>query len=250
MYEMNFCMEFFSKNAVFDPVDVFLRLNALSPMPFATFQKFSEGYLMSASPERFLKKKEDLIISQPIKGTARRGKNKTEDEKLRKELLYSEKERAENLMIVDLVRNDLAKSAVLGTVKVDELFGIYSYSKIHQMVSTVSAKANPELNFVDIIKNAYPMGSMTGAPKVSAMKLIENYENSRRGLFSGAAGFIKPNGDFDFNVVIRSLIYNSKTKTISFHVGSAITYDSDPEKEYQECLLKASAIMQVLGLSS
>src|SRR5690606_8474955 len=186
------------------------------------------------------------IISQPIKGTMRRGSNESEDNVLKDQLYHSEKERAENMMIVDLVRNDLARSAIPGSVKVDELFGIYTYPKVHQMVSTVSANAGSDVAFSEIIRNAFPMGSMTGAPKVSAMKLIEQFESSRRGLFSGAAGYITPNGDFDFNVVIRSILYEQKTKKISFQVGSAITYDAVPDQEYQECQLKAEAMRQVL----
>lgn len=247
VYELNFCMEFMGNNPVFHPLTAFQKLNQLSPMPFAAFQKFGDKYLLCASPERFLKKSGDNIISQPIKGTISRGKSPLADKNQQARLFHSEKERAENMMIVDLVRNDLAKSAFSGTVKVEELFGIYSYEKIHQMVSTVTAKAKPELSFVDIIRNAFPMGSMTGAPKISAMQLIEHYESSKRGLYSGAAGYITPTGDFDFNVVIRSILYNGSNGNLSFQVGSAITYDALPEQEYEECLLKARAILEVLG---
>ncbi|MDQ3392628.1 MAG: anthranilate synthase component I family protein, partial [Bacteroidota bacterium] len=189
---------------------------------------------------------EKRLISQPIKGTARRGNDPEEDEKIKYELKNNEKEQAENLMIVDLVRNDLAKSSIPGTVKVKDLFGIYTFQQVHQMISTVTAEIKKDLHFIDAIKNAFPMGSMTGAPKVKAMEFIEHYEKSKRGIYSGAAGFITPWGDFDFNVVIRSLFYNTKSKTLSFQVGSAITYDSIPKKEYEECLLKAKAMMEVL----
>lgn len=246
VYELNYCIEFSGKNARFNPLEGFKKLNKISPMPFATFQKIADRYLLCASPERFLKKDGNLLTSQPIKGTIRRGKSQKEDTLLMKELQNSEKERAENMMIVDLVRNDLAKSAIPGSTKVEEIFGIYSYQHIHQMVSTIIAEAKPEIHFTEIIRNAFPMGSMTGAPKISAMKLIEQLEESKRGLFSGAAGYISPGGDFDFNVIIRSLLFDRSSGNLSFHVGSAITYDAVPANEYEECLLKAEALLKIL----
>lgn len=246
VYELNYCMEFYGNNKLFDPLAAFLKLNNLSPMPFAAFQKIEDKYLVCASPERFLKKNGGKLISQPIKGTIGRGKTSEEDEALKFELQNSEKERAENMMIVDLVRNDLAKSSITGSIKVQELFGIYSYTKVHQMVSTVISEAKAEISFSEIIKNAFPMGSMTGAPKVIAMKIIEEIEDTKRGIFSGAAGYITPQGNFDFNVVIRSLLYNQTSGNLSFQVGSAITYDSVPEKEYEECLLKADALLALM----
>lgn len=245
-YEMNYCIEFSSEVKSFDPLGCYLQLNELSPMPFSAFLRFGEVYLICASPERFIKKDRDTIISQPIKGTIRRSSDENEDDALRTALRNSEKERAENLMIVDLVRNDLAKSAQAGSVKVDELFGIYTFERVHQMISTISAKHNQEISTTDIIKHAFPMGSMTGAPKVRVMQEIESLEHSARGLYSGAVGYFSPDQDFDFNVVIRSIMYNSETGKISFHVGSAITYDSDPEYEYNECLLKAESLLEVL----
>lgn len=247
VYELNYCLEFFAEQALLDAVDVYKRLQEISPTPFGSFFKCYDQYLMCASPERFLKKKGDQLFSQPIKGTMKRGSTKKEDEKLKDILLHSEKERAENLMIVDLVRNDLARSSKTGTVKVDELFGIYCFKQVHQMISTVSSTLRNDVHAIDAIKNAFPMGSMTGAPKLSAMELIEKYECTKRGLYSGALGYILPNDDFDFNVVIRSMQYNSTAKYLSYEVGSAITFDSDPEEEYDECLLKAQAIMAALG---
>lgn len=247
VYELNYCIEFLGNAPRLNPLVNFQKLNRLSPMPFATFQRYADRYVLCASPERFLKKHGTQLISQPIKGTAGRGTSITEDEQIKSRLFNSEKERAENMMIVDLVRNDLAKSALPGTVRVEELFGIYSYEKVHQMVSTVTAQAKPEISFVDIIKNAFPMGSMTGAPKVRAMELIEQYEVSRRGVYSGATGYITPNGDFDFNVVIRTLLYNQANGNLSFQVGSAITFDAVAEQEYEECLIKAKAILEMLG---
>jgi para-aminobenzoate synthetase component 1 len=245
IYELNYCLEFFAENAAIEPLEIYDKLNSSSPMPFSAFHKHMDQYLMCASPERFLKKQERQLISQPIKGTSKRGLNEQEDQVLKDQLKNSPKERSENMMIVDLVRNDLARSSVPGSVKVEEIFGIYSFRQVHQMISTVISELKKEVHPIDAIKNAFPMGSMTGAPKISAMKLIEHYEKSRRGLFSGALGFIDGNGDFDFNVVIRSILYNASEKYISFQAGSAITHLSDAEKEYEECLLKADAMKNI-----
>lgn len=247
IYELNFCQEFFAENASVNPVETFEALNLTSPTPFAGYFKLYHQYILSATPERFLCKRGNKLISQPIKGTARRSENPIEDEKIKIGLKQDIKERTENVMIVDLVRHDLTKSALKGTVKVEELFGVYSFSQVHQMISTISCELDPKINFIDAIKNAFPMGSMTGAPKVKAMELIEQYEETKRGIYSGSFGCINPNGDFDFNVVIRSILYNSQNNYVSFQVGGAITYQSNPEKEYEECLLKASAILSVLG---
>lgn len=246
IYEMNYCMEFYAENVVIDPYETYLSLSELSPTPFSCFYRNRDLYLISASPERFLKKREDKIISQPMKGTTKRGVTAADDELLKMKLQNDAKEQSENVMIVDLVRNDLSKHAVRGSVKVEELFGIYTFPQVHQMVSTVSGELLPGASITEVIKDAFPMGSMTGAPKVSAMQLIEQYEKTKRGLYSGAIGYITPEGDFDFNVVIRSIIYNSFHKYLSFIVGSAITATSDAEKEYEECLLKAKAMMKVL----
>jgi para-aminobenzoate synthetase component I len=247
VYELNYCMEFYNEQTTVDPLSTFLALTKRSPMPFAAFQRIGNQYLMCASPERFLKKTGDHLVSQPIKGTARRDADPARDALLKEQLLNSEKERAENMMIVDLVRNDLARSSVPGTIQVDEMFGIYSFQQVHQMISTVSSTLRPGLPFTEGIRNAFPMGSMTGAPKIRAMQLIEELESSKRGLFSGAVGYITPNQDFDFNVVIRSLFYNQATGYLSFQVGSAITYDSVAEQEWDECMLKAKAMLEVLG---
>lgn len=247
VYEMNYCVEFFSENAEIIPEDIYEKLKQKSPTPFSSFYKYNDQYLMCASPERFMKKQGNRLYSQPIKGTMKRGENEQEDEIQKQKLLNSEKERAENLMIVDLVRNDLARSSKTGSVHVDELFGIYSFRHVHQMISTVSSELRSDVHFVDAIKNAFPMGSMTGAPKIMAMQLTEKYENTTRGLYSGAVGYITKEGDFDFNVVIRSMQYNAATQYLSCEVGSAITYDSIPEQEYEECMLKAKAILEVLS---
>ena len=250
VYEVNFCQEFFAENVDINPVSVFSELNRISPTPFANFFKQGDRYIISATPERFLSRRGQKLISQPIKGTATRCSDKDEDIRIRENLRNDPKERAENVMIVDLVRNDLTKSAVPGTVRVEELLAIYSFRQVHQMISTVVCEANPELAITEVVKNTFPMGSMTGAPKIKAMELIEQFEETKRGIYSGAVGYFSPTGDFDFNVIIRTLLYNRNNKYLSFHTGSAITYDSDPIKEYEECLLKAKAIFKVLGPSA
>ncbi|MES3017223.1 MAG: anthranilate synthase component I family protein [Bacteroidota bacterium] len=246
IYEINFCQEFYAEDADIDPVSTFIRLNKISPTPFSSFMKIGERYIISATPERFLSRKGSKLISQPIKGTYARSSDAEKDEDQRKSLKADEKELAENVMIVDLVRNDLTKSAKAGSVKVEELFGVYSFKQVHQLISTVVCERAEGLSNAQIIANTFPMGSMTGAPKISAMVLAEQYERSKRGVYSGAVGYFAPNGDFDLNVVIRTLLYNAENKYLSFHTGGAITIDSDPEKEYHECVLKAKAILEVL----
>ncbi len=246
IYEANFCTEFATKNAQLDSLKAFESLNAISEPPFAVYARMDDLHVMCASPERYLKKTGDKIISQPIKGTARRSQHLIEDEALKVALYNDPKERSENVMIVDLVRNDLSRTAVKGTVAVEELYGIYSFKQVHQMISTVTSQIN-DTTAVDVIKSTFPMGSMTGAPKISAMNIIEQNESFYRGLYSGSIGYMTPDGDFDFNVVIRSILYHSKTGYVSYAVGSAITATAVPEKEYEECLLKAKAMMQVLA---
>ena len=246
VYELNLCMEFFAQKAKIQPLAAYKELLKISPVPFAAYAKFEgEHYTMCASPERFIKKEGEKLISQPIKGTAKRGENTADDEALKYNLRNSEKEIAENVMIVDLVRNDLSRSCTIGSVQVEELFGIYTFPQVHQMISTITGTLQKNIHWADALSRTFPMGSMTGAPKVKAMNLIEYYEESRRGLFSGAIGYITPDGDFDFNVVIRSLLYNAARQYLSYHVGGAITYDSVREDEYDECMLKASAIQQI-----
>lgn len=246
IYEANFCQEFFAENSTINAVDVFNKLNEISKPPFATFFKNSDKYLLSASPERYIKKEGDRVISQPIKGTAKRSVDKIEDAKLAEDLSKDEKERSENIMIVDLVRNDLSHTATKGSVKVEELCKVYSFLQVHQMISTISSRVPADIKPVDILKTTFPMGSMTGAPKISAMQIIEALEETKRGLYSGSVGYFTPQGDFDFNVIIRSILYNETNKYISYSVGSAITAKSITLKEYEECLVKAKAMRQVL----
>ncbi|RXK58514.1 anthranilate synthase component I family protein [Lacibacter luteus] len=247
-YELNYCMEFFAENAVLDPLQCYKALTTISPNPFSAFYKVSNSYLLCASPERFLRKEGSRLISQPIKGTIKRNNaDAVADDLLKQQLYKSAKDRSENVMVVDLVRNDLSRVCKEGTVQVDELFGIYSFPQLYQMISTISGQVNEALSFTDILRATFPMGSMTGAPKRKVMQLIELYEQTRRGLFSGAVGYIAPTGDFDFNVVIRSIFYNAVTNYLSYIVGSGITFYSNAEQEYDECLLKADAIRKVLS---
>ena len=246
IYEANFCMEFYAENATINPLEKFNKLNAISQTPFAVYFKNNNHFLLSATPERYLRKEGETLISQPIKGTAKRFLDPMEDELAKTNLASDPKERSENIMITDLVRNDLSRTAQKGTVEVKELCGIYSFQQVHQMISTITSKLDAKYSLIDVLKLTFPMGSMTGAPKISAMKIIEELEETKRGLYSGAIGYFSPNGDFDFNVVIRSILYNQEKKYLSFSVGSAITALSDPEKEYEECLLKAKAMHEVL----
>ena len=246
IYEVNFCQEFFAENTAINPLKVYQKLNEISSPPFATFLRIKDHFLLSASPERFVKKKNNKIISQPIKGTAKRLANKEDDLEIAKQLYQNPKERAENIMIVDLVRNDLSKTAIKGSVKVEELCKVYSFKQVHQLISTVVSKVENDTNPVEIIKSLFPMGSMTGAPKISAMKIIEAQEETKRSLYSGAVGYFTPNNDFDFNVVIRSILYNQTKKYISFTVGGAITSKSIIVNEYEECMVKADAMKRAL----
>lgn len=247
IYEINYCISFIISEYKCNVVSIYNQLKQFSPNPFACLLKFNNQYIISASPERFLKKLGKKIISQPIKGTIKRTSNIAKD---KEELLNCEKERAENVMIVDLVRNDLKKCSETGSIHVEELFGIYTFPQLHQMISTIVGTAKKNMHVVDIIKSCFPMGSMTGAPKVRAMQLIEDYEKVKRSAFSGAVGYIdNERNEFDFNVIIRSLFYDAETKILSYNVGSAITYDSIPEIEYDECMLKAAAIKKVLGIN-
>lgn len=246
IYEANFCQEFYAENTVINPYKVYTQLNGISEPPFATFFRNDNHYLLSATPERYIRKEESKIISQPIKGTAKRLIDPIEDNKIAFDLARDEKERSENIMIVDLVRNDLSRTAKKGSVQVEELCKVYSFKQVHQMISTVVSEIENTAHPVDVIKDTFPMGSMTGAPKISAMKIIEELEETKRGLYSGTVGYFTPNGDFDFNVVIRSILYNAENKYVSYSVGGAITAKSTPEKEYEECLLKAKAMKYVL----
>ncbi len=244
IYELNFCQEYYAENVDIPyEIDTYFKLNTITQAPYSSYFKFGDFDIFCGSPERFLKKEGNRLISQPIKGTAPRGGTIEEDAQIKKTLSEDPKERAENIMIVDLVRNDLSRVAAVNSVRVDELCEIYSFETVHQMISSISCDLKEGVNFTEILKATFPMGSMTGAPKLRAMELIEELESFKRGLYSGSIGYITPSGDFDFNVVIRTLLYNQKERYLSCSVGGAITIQSDPEKEYQECLVKVKRIM-------
>ncbi len=247
IYEINFCITFEAFNVSIDPIDIYQKLNSISKAPYSALVKFDKQYIISSSPELFLSKKGNTLITKPIKGTAKRGLKQEDDNLLKSNLQNNLKERTENVMIVDVARNDLSRIAKKGTVKVDKLFDIESYEQVHQMVSTISCELKNDVSFEEIIKATFPMASMTGAPKIRAMELIDDYELYNRGPYSGALGYINKNGDFDLNVLIRSIFYNEEKQYLSFTVGSAITAMCNPEEEYEECLLKAKAMIEVLS---
>lgn len=249
IYEVNYCIDFIGSTPDLDPVSVFCQLTGLADAPMSALYKNGRSWLMCASPERYVMRKGNKIISQPIKGTIRRGKSPEEDAQLMEQLRNDPKERSENVMIIDLVRNDLSRFAKKGTVRVTERFGVHTFKTVHQMISTVECEADADTDVSRILRCTFPMGSMTGAPKYSALKLADEQEGRSRGIFSGTVGYILPNGDFDFNVVIRSIMWNSGTGHLSVKAGSAITANSIPEKEYEECLLKAEAMMNALKRS-
>jgi para-aminobenzoate synthetase component 1 len=247
VYELNYCVPHKFTYEEFSPINFQIALINKSPVPMAAYFSADSLHLCGASMERYLTKKEDKILSQPIKGTIKKGENIEEDHALIASLLNSEKDRAENVMIVDLVRNDLNKICQTSSVKVSELCEIYSYLQVHQMISTVEGKLKPNTSFTDILSATFPMGSMTGAPKIAAMKHIDELESFKRGWYSGSVGYIQPNGDFDLNVVIRSLLCDEDKKILNYCAGGAITIDSNPENEWEEIQVKTKAITEVLN---
>jgi para-aminobenzoate synthetase component 1 len=246
VYEANYCIDFNAHQTLRDCEATWKKLNALTQAPFAGYAQCGPWHLLCASPERYLKREGNRVMSQPIKGTKRRGVSSDEDERLKSELHNSRKERAENVMIVDLVRNDLSRCAKRGSVRVDELFGVHTFPTVHHLMSTISCEVEDSCSFVDLLMATFPMGSMTGAPKISAMEWIGRNEKTSRGLYSGTLGYIEPNGDFDFNVVIRSIQYDAQASSVSCNVGGAITALSDIEAEFEECKLKAAAVLNAL----
>ena len=246
IYEINYCITFEAKDVCIHPLSIYQKLNAISKAPYSSLAKFDKHYIISSSPELFLTKTGNTLYTKPIKGTAKRGITQTEDDTIKLELKSNLKERNENVMIVDVARNDLSRIAAKGSVKVDKLFDIESYTQVHQMVSTVSCELKENTSFNGILNATFPMASMTGAPKIRAMQLIDEYELYNRGPYSGALGYIDEKGDFDLSVLIRSIFYDEEKKYLSFTVGSAITAMCNAEAEYDECMLKAKAMMQVL----
>ncbi len=246
-YEINYCNEGYATGVNIEPVPVFYALNHLSRAPFAAYYRNGHRYMVCASPERYIRKEGNTVLSQPIKGTARRGEDAETDAVIKNDLYHSIKDRAENVMITDLVRNDLARSCEVGSISVEELFGIYTFPQVHQMISTISGRLSNEQPFTDALKYSFPMGSMTGAPKIKVMELVDRYEDTRRELFSGTVGYITPGADFDFNVIIRSLFYDAEQQRLSYQSGGAITYDSNAESEWEEMRLKAWALERIFA---
>ena len=243
-YEANYCYQWTSKVEHLNSKLIFENLMDLTNPPYGFYADLEKHHIISASPELFIKKRANKLYSSPIKGTQKRDLDPIKDQLLKKQLKDSLKDQAENNMIVDLVRNDLSKVALKSTVKMEELRKVYTFKNIHQMISTISCEISENEKISNILKASFPMGSMTGAPKIKVMQIMEDYEVSKRGLYSGSFGIIYPNGDFDFNVIIRTLIYNKANHLLSFHVGGAITIDSDPNLEYEETLIKAEALFK------
>ncbi|MEN9699918.1 MAG: hypothetical protein RLZZ301_1116 [Bacteroidota bacterium] len=249
IYEVNFCQEFRIQNLeINNPIGVYASLNAATKAPFSVYLQSPSHFVFCASPERFLKKTGQRLIAEPIKGTAARHPDKLTDDAIAAKLQADPKERAENIMIVDLMRNDLARIAKKNSVEVEELCGLYHFETVHQLISRISCQLAPETSYSQLLKALFPMGSMTGAPKLAAMQLIDAYETFSRGLYSGSIGYCLPTGDFDWNVVIRSLLYNREKQLLSLAAGSAITMLSANEAEYEECLLKINRILNGLQL--
>ncbi len=245
-YEINLSQNFHTTGEIESPAAVWRRLTQVSPTPYAAYAKFRDTHLLCASPERFLQLKGDRLITQPIKGTAPRDPDPEKDRELVARLRASRKEQAENVMIVDLSRNDLYRSSVVNGVSVPRLYEVQSFAKVHHLVSTVEATKSPQLSGLETIANTFPPGSMTGAPKFRSCELIDQYERHSRGMYAGSVGYITPEGDFDLNVVIRSMIWHAPSRVLTYQMGGAITWDSDPESEYLETLVKAQAIQEVL----
>ncbi len=244
-YELNFCIELIAENIELSPIETFQIINSTTKAPMSALVKYRDKYILSFSPERFMAKRGNVLIAQPIKGTARRNLlNADLDDDLKTQLENSEKERAENSMIVDLMRHDLTFYAIPGTVLVREYCKVYSFQTVHQMISTVSAELQDENEAIKALFKALPAASMTGAPKKIVVETILELENFSRGIYAGHIGYIDNQGDFDFNVVIRTLEFDSLAKKASIHVGSAITLLSNPKDEYDECLLKAQGILK------
>jgi len=246
-YETNFCMPLQAKGILNDAFAHFSKMNSTTEAPHAVYFNGENLQLLCTSPERFIQKKGNKIISQPIKGTIKRGANNTEDEENKTLLQTSKKERSENIMIVDLVRNDLSRIAEKASVQVTALCELHTFKTLHHLVSTVEAELPSNITFKEILAATFPMGSMTGVPKISAVQHMEKIEMLDRGLYSGTFGTIEPNGNFDFNVIIRSAIYNKEKKQTTIKVGSAITHASNAEAEYDECLLKAASTLSIFN---
>ena len=246
VFQVNLSQRFETKLTI-SPYELYQRLRKVNPAPFASYLNFDGITIVSASPERFLKVQGDLVETRPIKGTRPRGKDPVEDERLAHELVHSIKDRAENIMIVDLERSDLGRVCRYGTVKVTELAILETFPTVFHLTSTIVGRLRQEATSIDLLKATFPGGSITGAPKVRAMEIIDELEPTRRSVYTGSIGYLGFNGDLDINIVIRTcLIKNGKAY---FQVGGGIVYDSDPEGEYLETLDKARGLIQALQLA-
>jgi para-aminobenzoate synthetase component 1 len=246
-YETNFCIPLQASGELKDAFVHFSKMNNATEAPHATYFNGDKLQLLCTSPERFIQKKGTQIISQPIKGTIRRGLNSEEDAQNKALLQSSEKERSENIMIVDLVRNDLSRIAEKASVNIKSLCELHTFKTLHHLISTVEAQLPSNITFTEILAATFPMGSMTGAPKISSVKHMEKLEILDRGIYSGSFGVIEPDGNFDFNVIIRSAVYNKEKKQTTIKVGSAITNASNAEAEFEECLLKAASTLSIFN---
>jgi para-aminobenzoate synthetase component 1 len=246
IYEMNFCQHFSANIKSIDPISLYQKLNKLSPAPFSGIIKYNNSWLICSSPERFLKRNGNELFSQPIKGTIRKFANENENNAAMLQLKENPKEINENVMIVDLVRNDLSHFAIKNGVEVTELCNVYPFATVNHMISTVNAKLKPGAETTEILAKAFPMGSMTGVPKIKALEIADALENFQRRLYSGSIGYFTNQSDFDFNVVIRSITWNEQNGYFSFSAGSAITIQANGEDEYNECMLKAEALFNAI----
>lgn len=247
IYEVNYCTERRAQLPGWDPYAAFQQLLQRSDAPFAAFHRLGDHFALCASPERFLSFQDDRIVGQPMKGTRPRSTDVDKDRRFALDLASDDKERSENIMALDVMRNDLSRVAASGSVLVEELCGVHAYEHVYQMVSTVSARLREGLSPFDAVLAAFPMASMTGAPKLRAMQLIDAAEERARGLFSGTLGFFAPDGSGDLNVVIRTVLYDAATGQASLTTGSALTATCDPEREWEECALKARSVIEALS---
>ncbi len=247
IFEVNLSQRFEAELSI-TPYELYQRLRQINPAPFACYLDFDEVSVVSASPERFLRVQGDWVETRPIKGTRPRGKTPEEDQALAKELLTSAKDRAENIMIVDLERNDLGRLCRFGTVKVTELAILEVFPTVFHLTSTVVGRLREGQNCIDLLKATFPGGSITGAPKVRAMEIIDELEPTKRSVYTGSIGYLSFNGDLDLNIAIRTFLV--KGRKAYFQVGGAVVYDSDPEAEYQETLDKARALIDALNMAA
>lgn len=243
-YQVNLAQRF-NASIEGDVWQAYCLLRSINPSPFSAYLNYKDFQILSNSPERFLSVKEDIVQTKPIKGTRPRSKNSHEDGVLLQELINSKKDQAENVMIVDLLRNDISKNCALGSVKVPKLFDIESYPNVHHMVSTITGKLRENRSTIDLLRGSFPGGSITGAPKLRSMEIIEELEPHRRGIYCGAIGYISSDGNMDTNIAIRTILH--KDQKMYFYAGGGIVYDSEVNAEYQETFDKATAMMQVLN---